>query len=409
MLAHLRSIRCSTLVMVYGSDENEFQRTLFERCSAPAFWLQASGPPPQAATRMFTAMFGSSRVTAAASEKLFGFAPAAVLPDPFQQPDDPVGEVVDRVLAEINATAQRVGDLVLVGVDEPARDNPIYTVGLKLLENTCPTSLALVHDGESLKESLGSKIQDWFASVAPPMDRDERLELARELEQGSKPNLEFLGLISAAAMLAAFGLVQNSAAVIIGAMLIAPLMTPIVGAGLALTHGNRPLFRSALGTIALGFVSALTASVLFGLLVRLVLAEDQTTPEMLARCGPSALDFCVGMVGGIAASYARTRRHLSSALAGAAIAAALVPPISTAGLHIAFGRWSGLGAGKSPVGGPLLLVSVNVLTIMIGSSFILWARGMRPDRKLAAKSRWAPRMIALLLLLTLLVLVSVLH
>jgi len=98
-------------------------------------------------------------------------------------------------------------------------------------------------------------------------------------------------------------------------------------------------------------------------------------------------------------------RHDDGALAGAAIAAALVPPIATAGLQIAFGQWQRGPSGETPVVGPLLLVSVNVLTIMIGSSFILWARGIRSDRKLSVKARWAPRMTALLLLLSLLALV----
>jgi uncharacterized hydrophobic protein (TIGR00271 family) len=348
-----------------------------------------------------------------ASEKLFGFAPAAVLSDPFEQADDPLDDVVERVTRQIKTDATASGDLVLVGISEPSRDNRIYAVGLKLLQNQCAASVALIHDGDSLKESLESRVQDWFASIAPPMDREQRLELATDLEAGSKPNLEFLGLISASAMLAAFGLLQNSAAVIIGAMLIAPLMTPIVGAGMALSLGNRPLFQSALVTITIGFVGALTASTLFGLLVRLlqevlginVVLQIGSTPEMWARCRPSPLDFCVGLVGGIAASYSRTRLHLSSALAGAAIAAALVPPIATAGLQLAFGQWDREPSGGMPVIGPILLVSVNVLTIMIGSSFILWARGVRADRRLSAKAKWAPRMTAMLLLLSLLALV----
>jgi hypothetical protein len=151
------------------------------------------------------------------------------------------------------------------------------------------------------------------------------------------------------------------------------------------------------------------ASTLFGFLV-LVFQEQAVTGEMWARCRPSPLDFCVGMVGGIAASYARTRQHLSSALAGAAIAAALVPPISTAGLQIAFQAWTWEETDKGvPIVGPLLLVAVNVLMIMIGSSFVLWARGMRSDRSLSIKDRWTLRMFALLMMLALLILIWVLH
>jgi uncharacterized hydrophobic protein (TIGR00271 family) len=239
------------------------------------------------------------------------------------------------------------------------------------------------------------------------MEREHRIELAQDLQTGSQPNLEFLGLMSASAMLAAFGLLQDSAAVIIGAMLIAPLMTPILGAGLAMSQGNRPLFQSALWTITLGFVGGLSASMGFGWLFWLF-QEPQITSEMWARCRPSPLDFCVGLVGGMAASYARTRHHLSSALAGAAIAAALVPPIATAGLQIAFGVWDESKKGV-PVVGPLLLVSINVLTIMIGSSFILWARGMRSDRALGLKVKWGLRTFAMLLVLVLLTLIWILH
>lgn len=415
VMTELKSTGCATLAMVYTHQSQELQQELFERCRVPTFWLQASGPPPTSPGRMFAGMGLSNVATAMASERLFGFAPAAVLEDPFDSDDESDDDILERVTEDINEHVDRTGDLVLVGIDETGKDNRIYRIGLELLDNRCSASVALIHDGDSLKESLGGRIQDWSASIAPPMDREERIELARDLEMGSQPNLEFLGLMSAAAMLAAFGLLQNSAAVIIGAMLIAPLMTPIIGAGLALTLGNRPLFRTSLKTIVMGFFGALIASLMFGLLARLLqqvmqveLMHDgmNSTPEMMSRCRPSPLDFCVGLVGGIAASYSRTRQHLSAALSGAAIAAALVPPIATAGLQIAFGEWSATGLGR-PIVGPLLLVSVNVLTIMIGSSFVLWARGMRADRKLTAKARWAPRVTMILLVLVLLSLVSV--
>jgi uncharacterized membrane protein len=143
---------------------------------------------------------------------------------------------------------------------------------------------------------------------------------------------------------------------------------------------------------------------LFGWLV-LIFQEPVMTSEMRARCSPSPIDFCVGLVGGFAATYARTRRHLSAALAGAAIAAALVPPISTAGLQLAFHVWTW---DANPVGvpilGPILLVLVNVLMIMGGSAFVLWARGMRTDRTLTIQDRWTVRIAAFLFTITLLIL-----
>ena len=197
-----------------------------------------------------------------------------------------------------------VDDLLLCGVEDAVSCDHVYQTGLVLLEQPCDATIALVHTGDSFLESIALKIHQWAATIAPPMEREQRIELAQNLQTGSRPNLEFLGLISASSMLAAFGLLQDSAAVIIGAMLIAPLMTPIVGAGLALSQGNRPLFESAVWTITLGFVGALTASILFGWLF-LMFQEPHITAEMWARCRPSPLDFCVGLVGGIAASYAQ--------------------------------------------------------------------------------------------------------
>ena len=127
ILTHLRVTGCSTLAMVYDEPLEELQRELFEHSRQPAFWLQASGPPPASAGRLFAAMGQTNMATTTVSEKLFGFAPAAVLSDPFEQTDEPLGEVVARVTRQIETDATATGDLVLVGIGEPARANPIYT------------------------------------------------------------------------------------------------------------------------------------------------------------------------------------------------------------------------------------------------------------------------------------------
>ena len=404
VLAYADSVRCKTLLIVHRTNDADFQRKLFENSMVRTIWVNANRPPPESANRVFAMLRRPSLVTTIASEQMLGVTPAAPL---CESVDLDENGLLAEVTAAIQAKKLGADDLVLCGVDEAVSSNPVYQTGLALLDQPGEATIALVQTGHSVVETIALKVHQWVATVAPPMAREQRIELAQSLQTGSKPNLEFLGLISASSMLAAFGLLQDSAAVIIGAMLIAPLMTPIVGAGLALSHGNRPLFQSALWTIALGFVGALTASILFGWLF-LLFQEPQVTGEMWARCRPSPLDFCVGLVGGVAASYAQTRRHLSSALAGAAIAAALVPPIATAGLQIAFGVW-GESAKGIPIVGPLLLVSVNVLMIMIGSSFVLWARGMRSDRSLGLQARWTLRMFAVLLMLALMTLIWILH
>jgi uncharacterized hydrophobic protein (TIGR00271 family) len=405
------------LLMVDDVDDDRFQATLFDRCAIKSVWLSAKGSPPDSAQHVFSVDDASVKVTRWISRRLLGLDPALQLGHDWlrvvdgaqgasdgSKPDSSEREAL-AVSKALDLERQRCdsGDLVWVPFGSKPSSESHYKVGRALLAQASHASVALVSQKESWNQSLSARVRYWSSHVAEPMDREARLELARTLEEGSEPSLEFLGLISAAAMLAAFGLLQNSAAVIIGAMLIAPLMTPIMGAGLSLTHGNRPLFRRSMLSIGIGFAGAFGSSFLFGLLVRLV-HHPVVTDEMWSRCNPSPLDFCVGLVGGMAASYARTRSHLSSALAGAAIAAALVPPISTAGLQASFNVWESTERGW-PVFGPLILVCVNVLTIMIGTSFVLYARGLRVE----SGHKWATRMTVSLVTLLMLVLVWMMH
>lgn len=405
------------LLMIDDVDDDRFQATLFDRCAIKSVWLSSKGPPPQSSRHVFSMDDSSEKATRWISRRLLGMNPALQLEHEWlsglAKPSEPSSDSVSEIPDPIDTAIERglslerqrcdPGDLIWVPFGSKPSSEPHYQVARALLGQSAQASVALVSQKENWNQSLLASVRYWASHVAEPMDRDARLELARSLEEGSEPSLEFLGLISASAMLAAFGLLQNSAAVIIGAMLIAPLMTPIMGAGLSLAYGNRPLFQRSLLSIGIGFAGAFGSSFLFGLLVRLV-HHPVVTNEMWGRCNPSPLDFCVGLVGGMAASYARTRSHLSSALAGAAIAAALVPPISTAGLQASFNVWDSSERGW-PVFGPLILVCVNVLTIMIGTSFVLYARGLRVE----SGHKWATRMTVSLVTLLMLVLVWMMH
>ena len=401
ILNHAEDNHCRSLILLYEGDQSELQKEVFQTSKHPTLWLRIIGKPPCSESKILSAFQKPSHVTSIVTQKLLGFSPGKTLCSEVDLQRDNLSDAIKTAINEEDITDN---ELILFGIDDPDSSDRVYKTALTLIDSKTTTSVGLLHDGYTFPEKVASRVYQWAADVAPPMDRQERIDLSQDLQSGSAPNLEFFGLISAAAMLAAFGLIQDSAAVIIGAMLIAPLMTPIIGAGLALAQGNRPLFRAAASTIILGFFCALIASMLFGWLV-LIFQDPVMTPEMRARCSPSPIDFCVGLVGGFAATYARTRRHLSAALAGAAIAAALVPPISTAGLQLAFHVWTW---DTNPVGvpvlGPILLVLVNVLMIMGGSAFVLWARGMRTDRTLTIQDRWTVRIVTFLLTITLLIL-----
>lgn len=222
--------------------------------------------------------------------------------------------------------------------------------------------------GNRVRRSL----EDLLQRLVPQVERETRVELSARVQSSSAWNFDFIALISLSTVIAALGLLQDSAAVIIGAMLIAPLMTPILGVGLAVAQGNAMLARLAFRAILFGVGTSFALAVCVGLLD--IWSHPLTiTDEMVARCSPGVIDLLVAFVSGLAAAYANSRPGLVAALPGVAIAAALVPPIATSGLAFAAGRW-GLAYGS------LLLFVTNMVAIVLAAGLSLWAVGVRKER-----------------------------
>lgn len=138
-------------------------------------------------------------------------------------------------------------------------------------------------------------------------------------------------MLVCSALLASIGLDVNSTAVIIGAMLISPLMSPILGVGLGIAIQDRSLLKSALKNLGLAtFLSLLTSFIYFA-----ISPLGEATPEITARTTPTILDVGVAFFGGIAGIVAGSRRDKTNALPGVAIATALMPPVCTAGYGLA--------------------------------------------------------------------------
>ena len=143
-------------------------------------------------------------------------------------------------------------------------------------------------------------------------------------------------ILICAAGLASIGLDVNSAAVIIGAMLISPLMTPILGIGLGVGINDRDLLVDALKNFGIAVAVSLISSTLYFTLTPL----GQPGPELTSRTSPTLLDVGVALFGGIAGIVAGSRREKTNAIPGVAIATALMPPLCTAGFGLATGRWA---------------------------------------------------------------------
>ncbi len=156
---------------------------------------------------------------------------------------------------------------------------------------------------------------------------------------GIRNNIHIKGynfwLLIASAMIASLGLDLNSPAVIIGAMLISPLMSPILGIGLAIGTVDRDMILHSLRNLAMAVGVSFAASVVYFLITPL----GQPQPEMFARIEPTLLDVAVAFFGGVAGIVAGSRFEKTNALPGVAIATALMPPLCVSGFGFATGRY----------------------------------------------------------------------
>jgi uncharacterized hydrophobic protein (TIGR00271 family) len=194
------------------------------------------------------------------------------------------------------------------------------------------------------------------------VSEERKQQIITEVSDGSVPGFRFYALLATASLIAAFGLISNSTAVIIGAMLVSPLMTPIIGMSLGFVIGMPHLVATSTRSVVLGVVLAIFFAALIGFLP----LELAATPEMLSRTKPTILDLMVAVLAGFAGAYAMIDEKLSPALPGVAIATAIVPPLSNAGICLAFGAYAGAF-------GSFMLFFANFLSILLvaGATFML--------------------------------------
>jgi uncharacterized hydrophobic protein (TIGR00271 family) len=255
-----------------------------------------------------------------------------------------------------------------------------------MLDGDDSAAVAVIRKRHSMGHRMRDFVERFFSLRVPQLERDDRISLFERLQTQSRWSFDFMALMLLATGIASLGLLQNSPAVVIGAMLVAPLMTPLLGSGLALVQGNLPMMRECLKSIVLGFLAALVV----GLLAGFISPSGVLSAELLARGNPNLLDCGVAALSGLAASYCVARPGLSSALAGVAIAAALVPPIATVGISLSLGEWTNAK-------GAALLFGTNVVAIILSAAAAFFASGLRGQVK--AGKLWARRSIVLLLIL----------
>jgi len=256
-------------------------------------------------------------------------------------------------------------DLIVIGATASHIER---SMGTKLSKDI---PVVIVSTVSPLTNRFRAFFEESIRRLVPQIEREDRIALVDRLQSSAAWNFDFLMLMLLSTIMAAIGLIQNSTAVVIGAMLVAPLMTPLLGVGLALVQGNPVLATLSLRSVAFGLCVSLLGGLIVGLLTP---SFVEPTREMLARGSPGLLDLSVAFAAGLAAAYASSRPNLIAALPGVAIAAALVPPIAASGLALSLGDFP-LAVSA------LLLFAINMVTIVLASMTSLWAVGLRNPKK----------------------------
>ncbi len=219
-----------------------------------------------------------------------------------------------------------------------------------------------------------------------------RAEVRRVVDENAGLDIAHTAMNILATVIATYGLLAGSTAVVIGAMIVAMLLNPILGFSMGLAESDHKLILRAGRGLLGGTVAVFTTAFLIGYLHR----DIPITAEILARTSPSLLDLMIALAGGAAGAYATVSPQLSIAFVGVAIATALVPPLSSAAILLARHE-TGLAWGA------LTLAATNIIAIQFSASVVMWVIGFRGISRLSKSlpaflARDAPSIVIVMLL-----------
>jgi len=221
---------------------------------------------------------------------------------------------------------------------------------------------------EEVKEEKESKLESYKQFVAEQFSKQkiDYPEIRVTIEANALPSKMYFVMNVLSAIIASYGLIANSAAVVIGAMLVAMMLGPITGVALAIIDYRMPLLRKSLFTVAAGGFLVIFVGFVVGWLHK----GQPLTAEVLSRTQPTSMDLMIALAGGTAGVYAMVSPHLSVAVVGVAVATALVPPLASSGILFANGEMT-LGFGAA------LLALTNIIAIQFTNAMVLWFLGFR--------------------------------
>lgn len=213
------------------------------------------------------------------------------------------------------------------------------------------------------RDALVNHVVPWRRRAAT----EEFRELFQLLRESAEPSGSFLMLMILSSLLATLGLFAGSGPVIIGAMILAPMMPPIISLAMGVLRQDETLSVRSMKSVALGAALAVGSSAALTLVTPL----RTVNPEIAARLHPTLLDLGVAVISGVAGAYAHARVQISRSLAGVAIAVALVPPLAVSGIGIGWADWTVFS-------GATLLFLTNLAGIVLAAAITFLGLGFSP-------------------------------
>ena len=203
------------------------------------------------------------------------------------------------------------------------------------------------------------------------------IQLRESLISESQLNQNYLVLIVSSCLIATFGLIINSTAVIIGAMIIAPLMLPLRGLPFAALEADLELLRKSFISIFVGSIIAVLSSSLVGLAI----GFPSFGSEVASRTQPTLIDLLIAIVAGSISGYAKVRPAIGDAIPGTAISVALMPPLCVIGLTLSQGQWQ-------LTRGAILLYLTNLIGITFACLIVYFLAGYAGSDEVGQKISW---------------------
>jgi uncharacterized hydrophobic protein (TIGR00271 family) len=197
----------------------------------------------------------------------------------------------------------------------------------------------------------------------------------------------FASLLVLAASIATFGLLGDSLAVVIGAMIVAPLMLPIMGLAFSVSIGDRSKIVSTLLVSFAGIAMAVAVGFVLTLPIARI-THPEAIQQIMIRTSPHLLDLMAALATGLAGAFAISRRDVSDTLPGVAIAVSLVPPLANAGILLALGE-------PNLASGSLLLFVTNYVAILLTGSLVFVVMGFRQAATAPFDARARRRAVAI--------------